>query len=78
MPGCLPCDCIHPAEDEEGFAEAEKLYIDPMKCVDCGACVPVCPVQAIFPEAGLPPHWAHYQQVDADWSAARDARLARR
>ena len=25
-----------------------QLYIDPVECIDCGACVPVCPVSAIF------------------------------
>ena len=24
------------------------MYIDPVECIDCGACVPECPVQAIF------------------------------
>jgi NAD-dependent dihydropyrimidine dehydrogenase PreA subunit len=62
-----PCDCIHPKKDEAEFAVATKLYIDPTHCIDCGACVPVCPVQAIFHEAELPEKWAHYLQVDADW-----------
>ena len=26
------------------------LFIDPEECIDCGACVPECPVEAIFPE----------------------------
>jgi ferredoxin len=30
------------------------LYIDPLICIDCGACVPECPVEAIFEEAVLP------------------------
>ena len=44
-----PVDCIHPRKDEEGFAEDTMLYIDPEVCIDCGACEPACPVQAIFP-----------------------------
>ena len=43
-----PVDCIHPRKDEPGFAEVEMIYIDPVECIDCGACVPVCPVSAIF------------------------------
>ena len=39
-----PVDCIHPKKDEPNFAEAEMLYIDPVECIDCGACVPVCPL----------------------------------
>ena len=34
-----PVNCIHPSPDEPGFATAEMLYIDPVACVDCGACV---------------------------------------
>jgi ferredoxin len=45
-----PVDCIH---FEEGVDR--KLYIDPNECIDCGACEPECPVNAIFPEESLPP-----------------------
>ena len=24
------------------------MYINPDECIDCGACVPECPVEAIF------------------------------
>jgi NAD-dependent dihydropyrimidine dehydrogenase PreA subunit len=34
-----PVDCIY-----EG---SRKLYISPVECIDCGACEPVCPVEAI-------------------------------
>ncbi len=34
-----PVDCIY-----EGN---RKLYINPKECIDCGACEPVCPVEAI-------------------------------
>jgi len=30
------------------------LYIDPDTCIDCGACVPECPYEAIFPEDEVP------------------------
>ena len=43
-----PVDCIHPRKNESDFAVAAQLYIDPVECIDCGACVPVCPVSAIF------------------------------
>src|ERR1035441_9104797 len=39
-----PVDCIHPKKDSDKFAAEEMLYIDPVECIDCGACVPVCPV----------------------------------
>lgn len=34
-----PVDCFH--------GDGERLYIDPEACIDCAACVPVCPVKAI-------------------------------
>ena len=42
-----PVDCIHPRSDEPEFEDATQLYIDPEECIDCGACVPECPVEAI-------------------------------
>ena len=43
-----PVDCIHPRKDEPEFATATILYIHPEECIDCGACVPACPVSAIY------------------------------
>lgn len=34
-----PVRCFH--------ADSARLYIDPEVCIDCGACVPACPVRAI-------------------------------
>ena len=50
-----PVDCIHYEEGTD-----RKLFIDPNECIDCGACEPECPVNAIFPEESLPPEWAKY------------------
>src|SRR4029453_3373418 len=47
-PSCVdvcPVDCIHQAE--------RILVIDPEECIDCGACEPERPVEAIFPEDWL-------------------------
>jgi NAD-dependent dihydropyrimidine dehydrogenase PreA subunit len=41
-----PVDCIY-----EG---GRKLYINPAECIDCGACEPVCPVQAISQDRRVP------------------------
>ncbi len=61
-----PVDCIHPRKDESGFAEAAQLYINPDECIDCGACEPVCPVTAIFPEDEVPEKWKHFIQINYD------------
>ena len=39
----------------EAFREADTyLIIDPDECIDCGACVPECPVDAIFADTDVP------------------------
>ena len=53
-----PVDCIY-----EG---PRKLYIHPDECVDCGACEPVCPVQAIYHEQELPAGSARFAAVEAE------------
>jgi len=54
-----PVDCIY-----EG---PRMLYIQPDECVDCDACVPVCPVTAIFPQDDLPQEWKGFTEVNAEW-----------
>lgn len=62
-----PVDCIHPKKDEPGFEEATQLWIDPVECIDCGACVPVCPVTAIFALDELPDKWKEYTEMNANY-----------
>ena len=50
-----PVDCIHPRKDEAEFAAAAMLYIHPEECIDCGACVPACPVAAIYESVDATP-----------------------
>jgi ferredoxin len=57
-----PVDCIHPTKDEGEFEEVDQLFIDPETCIDCGACEPVCPVTAIFPDEELPEKWADFRE----------------
>lgn len=52
-----PVDCIYEGE--------RALYIQPDECIDCGACEPVCPVQAIFYEDDLPDQWVKFQADNA-------------
>ena len=62
-----PVDCIHPRKDEAGFESAEMLYIHPDECIDCGACVPACPVEAIFALDETPEKWAQFIPVNAQY-----------
>jgi ferredoxin len=45
------------------------LYIDPVDCIDCEACVPECPVEAIYAEANVPPQWTDWTRINAEKSA---------
>ncbi len=60
-----PVDCIHPKKDAATHADAQQLFIDPVECIDCGACVPVCPVSAIFAADDLPEKWKQYTEINA-------------
>ncbi len=63
--GCKYTDCA-PVCPVEAFREAEKmLYIDPTVCIDCEACVPTCPVHAIFLDENVPPEWRNYIEENA-------------
>src|SRR5690606_27659683 len=53
-----PVDCFH--------ADAEMLYIDPEECIDCGACVPKCPVEAIFDESQVPETEKQWIAINAE------------
>ncbi len=42
------------------------LYIDPDVCIDCGACVPECPVEAIYEEGSVPEEEAHWLTLNRE------------
>src|SRR5204863_176446 len=54
-----PVDCIYEGK--------RSLYIHPDECVDCGACEPVCPVEAIFYEDDTPAQWKDYYRANVDF-----------
>ena len=46
---------------------AEMLFIHPDECIDCGACVPACPVEAIFALDETPEKWNSYIVKNSDY-----------
>ena len=54
-----PVDCIYEGD--------RMLYIHPDECVDCGACEPVCPVEAIFYEDDVPSELTEYTAANAEF-----------
>lgn len=67
-----PVDCIHfePGTDA-------MLYINPTDCIDCGACQPACPVNAIFPEGDVPADQRKFVEINSLWYADRAAARTR-
>lgn len=55
-----PMECFHEGE--------HMLYIDPVECIDCDACVPQCPVEAIFYEGDVPPNQREFIVLNAEMS----------
>ena len=49
-----PVDCIHPGE----YKGEKFMVIDPETCIDCGQCLPECPINAIVATADESPEWA--------------------
>lgn len=49
-----PVDCIVPGKPVD---EWPWYYIDPDTCIDCGACIPECPYEAIFTELDTPANY---------------------
>ncbi|MBQ0850747.1 FAD-dependent oxidoreductase [Streptomyces sp. BH-SS-21] len=69
IPVC-PVQCIRPRPGDPDFTTAEQLYIDPATCIDCGACMDECPVNAIDSEFDLSEESADYLDINAEYFAA--------
>ena len=52
--GCKYTDCVVVCPVECFYEGEQILYIHPDECIDCEACVPECPYEAIFPEEEVP------------------------
>lgn len=44
------------------------IFINPEECIDCGACLPECPVEAIYPEEDLPEEMTSFLEKNAEMS----------
>lgn len=59
-----PVDCIKPGE--------RMLYINPDECIDCAACEPTCPQDAIHLDEDLPADSEAYRCINADFFTSPD------
>ena len=65
---CKYTDCVVVCPVECFYEGESMLYIHPEECIDCEACVPECPVEAIFHEDNLPAEWTEFTLLNAEMS----------
>lgn len=68
---CIKCkytDCVTVCPVNCFYEGENFLTINPDECIDCGACVPECPTEAIFAEDDLPEKWKDFAQLNADFA----------
>ena len=68
---CIKCkytDCVEVCPVNCFYEGANFLVINPDECIDCGACEPVCPTKAIYPESDLPDKYAEYKTLNDKYS----------
>jgi ferredoxin len=53
-----PCDCFREGD--------QMLFIHPDECIDCDACLPECPVEAIFYEGNVPEKWKDFVTLNRE------------
>ena len=53
-----PVECFYEVEDPA------MLVIDAETCIDCVACVPACPINAIYSDAELPEHYSDWLDLN--------------
>ena len=66
---CVNCrytDCAMVCPVDAFHLDDDMLVINPETCIDCDACVPECPVEAIFPEDKVPSEWAAFTAMNAE------------
>ena len=66
---CIKCkhtDCVEVCPVDCFYEGPNFLVIHPDECIDCEACVPECPVEAIFHEDNVPDEWKDFTELNAE------------
>ena len=63
-----PVDCIYPGD----YNQKPFMVIDPDICIDCGACAPECPDEAIFSDIDISDEDESWIERNADESIDAD------
>jgi ferredoxin len=60
-----PVDCIYEYKGNDAVTFPNQLFIHPDDCIDCGACEPECPWEAIFDEDDVPEKFTEDIKINA-------------
>ena len=66
---CIECkytDCAAVCPVEAFHELPDRLLINPDTCIDCDACLPECPVEAIYSDMSYPPEYADWLEKNKD------------
>jgi ferredoxin len=66
---CRFTDCVVTCPVQCFHGDEGRLYIDPEVCIDCSACIPACPVQAIKVEFDLSGEQQRWLAINAEQAA---------
>nr|WP_110208377.1 ferredoxin [Nocardioides daejeonensis] len=58
--------CIEECPVDAIYEGTRMLYIHPLECIDCGACDPVCPTEAIVPDRRMPDAFIPFRDAARD------------
>ena len=64
--GCRFTDCVLVCPVDCFYGDDQMLYINPDECIDCGACIPECPVNAIFQIDEVPENQKQWIEINAE------------
>ena len=70
--GCMFTDCVEVGPVDCFYGESDMIYIHPDECIDCGACEPACPVEAIYPLEDVPGDQQQWIELNASKCASGD------
>ena len=76
--GCKYTDCVTVCPMDCFYEGQQMLYIEPSECIDCGACLPECPVEAIYHESDVPEPWKEYIALNAEMAPQCPSIVTRR
>ena len=76
---CIACrftDCVSVCPVNCFKGGENFIVIDPDECIDCGVCIPECPVEAIYADTDLPEEQRRFldinRQLAAQWAPITD------